>query len=104
MNARLRVPVRIVATYIGGPLDGQTATRRGTRWSAYRDDSGQPIAASRGDCEFVVRPLRGEERRRFYVCQSGSAIIENPGGEKEIVKRIDYVHATAWDSYRNQNG
>jgi len=73
-----------LATYIGGPLDGQPAIRRGTNWSTYRDDNGNVIDARKGDREFV-RPLRGKGApRRHYIRQTTKH------------GNVVYVHATAW--------
>jgi hypothetical protein len=53
--------------YIGGPLDGQEATRTGTQWSIYRDDEGNPIPTPKGDREHL-KP--GRLPQRFYARQT----------------------------------
>lgn len=55
---------RGVARYVGGPLDGQTIQTRG-RWVIYRDDTGRPLSADKGDRE--LDPARQPEPRRFYM-------------------------------------
>jgi hypothetical protein len=76
------------ATFVGGPLAGQTLTKTSPgRWPVYRDDTGQPIRTRQGDrqfCTFAGRPLR-----RYYLHQA------NPHDGSSV-----YVHATIFDSWR----
>lgn len=54
------------ATYVGGPLAGQTVTKPGPGgWATYRGDDGLPIPTHRGDREFCS--FAGRHLRRYYV-------------------------------------
>ncbi len=67
------------ATYIGGPLDGQTTDRHR---AIYHDEDGNPIKASQGDRQFC-----GNGRlQKFYARQlSGGQTV--------------YLHATIFSAY-----
>ena len=87
---------RATALYLGGPLDGQTATRAGTCWPSYRDDNGKAIPAARGDKVFCG-PVNRERPSHFYAFHLCHSVIVG----NEIVQTIHYVHATIWNHYRN---
>lgn len=80
-------PERPPVTYFGGPLDGQTATRTGTRWSIYRNEEGQPVPTARGDRDVIHRQNRGEDPRPLYVRQG-------------VASGECYVHTSALDAWR----
>jgi hypothetical protein len=56
----------VTARYVGGPLDGQIATRAGTTWSPYRDDHGSWIASIEG----MKEVSRRGGPRRYYRFQT----------------------------------
>jgi hypothetical protein len=70
-----------VATFTGGPLDGQQLVMPGSG-SIYRGDDGNWISTRQGDREFLTG-----RRRRYY--SRGSQRF-HPDGTLEQV----YVHAT----------
>jgi hypothetical protein len=57
----------VTAYYVGGPLDGQSATRAGTTWSLFRDNFGAWLRTSEGNAELS---RRGGPRRyyRYQPC------------------------------------
>lgn len=80
------------ARFIGGPLDGQTATRTGSRWSSYRGEDGQPIPTAKGDREFYSYGVGGiRPPRRYY------RYAPDDGGHV-------YVHASAWPAWSRPPG
>lgn len=82
-----------VATYIGGPLDGQNAIRTTPKFSRYRDDTGKPLNSARGDHEFVGRP---KPPSRFYCYEPTEADEPGHGG------RSYYVHGSVWRDWWGQ--
>lgn len=82
-----------MATYVGGPLDGQNAIRTSPKFSRYRDDDGKPLNSARGDHEFVGRP---KPPTRFYCHEATDPDEPGYGG------RHFYVHGSVWRDWWGQ--
>lgn len=92
-----------IATFVGGPLDGQTTDKGKGPWATFRNDQGIRIRPRTGDREWS-RPKQGKgEPRCHYICHSWSA-VETVNGERAIVRHAEYIHATVWDAYRARRG
>lgn len=82
------------ATYVGGPLAGQTVTRLGARHPIYRSDDGKPLSPSQG--EWISWSPCGETmhlRVRHYV-------------HREVIEGHTichfYVHASVIAQWQNE--
>lgn len=83
-----------VATYVGGPLAGQTVARLGSRHPIYRSDEGAPLSPSQG--EWISWSPGGETMRlqvRYYAHRE---VIDH-----HIVRHF-YVHATLIEQWENE--
>lgn len=92
--------IRHVGCYIGGPLDGAEALPVRGRWSIYRTDEGTPLAAARGDAEFIYRHNAGKEIRRYYV-----HVAETPATRAEngvqVLQHL-YVYGPHYRTWRTE--
>ena len=83
-----------VATYVGGPLAGQTVARVGSRHPIYRSDEGAPLRPSQG--EWISWSPCGKTMRlrvRYYAHRE---VID------DHIMRHFYVHATRIDQWETK--
>lgn len=83
-----------VATYIGGPLAGQTVARLGSHHPIYRSDKGTPLSPSQG--QLISWSPCGKTMRlqvRYYAHRE---VIDG-----HIVRHF-YVHATLIEQWETQ--
>lgn len=62
-------PLPPIGIYVGGPLHGQVARRRGHRWSSYRDERGETVKTRRGDRARWQVQWRPKRPRPIYIAE-----------------------------------
>lgn len=83
------------ATYVGGPLAGQTVARLGTRHPIYRSNDGTPLSPSQGES---ISWSHGDGTMRLRVrYYAHREIIED-----HFVQHF-YVHATVVAQWENEH-
>jgi hypothetical protein len=84
----------VVATYVGGPLAGQSVTAPGTRHPIYRSDKGTPLNPAYGD--WISWSPGGHTIHLRVLHYAHREIIDD-----HIVRHF-YIHATVLPQWENE--